>query len=75
MKSWLQNNNTVMYSTHNEGKSVVAKRFIETLKNKIYKYLTSISRNVYIDKLDDIVNEHNNTYHRTIKMKYQLKLT
>ena len=58
-----------MYSTHNEGKSVVAERFIRTLKNKIYKYMTSISKNVYIDKLDDIVNEYNNTYHRTIKMK------
>ena len=57
-----------MYSIHNEGKSVVAERFIKTLK-KIYKYMTSVSRNVYIDKLDDIVNEYNNTYHRTIKMK------
>ena len=58
-----------MYSTHNEGKSVVAERFIRTLKNKIYKYMTSISKNVYIDKLDDIVDECNNTYHTTIKMK------
>ena len=58
-----------MYSIHNEGKSVVAERFIRTLKTKIYKYMTSISKNVYIDKLDDIVNEYNNTYHRTIKMK------
>ena len=58
-----------MYSTHNEGKLVVAERFIRTLKNKIYKYMTAISKNVYIDKLDDIVNEYNNTYHRTIKMK------
>ena len=58
-----------MYSTHNEGKSVVAERFIRTLKTKIYKYITSISKNVYIDKLDDIVNEYNNTYHTTIKMK------
>ena len=58
-----------MYSIHNEGKSVVAERFIRTLKNKIYKYMTSISKNVYIDKLDDIVNKYNNTYHRTIKMK------
>ena len=58
-----------MYSTHNKGKSVVAERFIRTLKNKIYKYMTSISKNVYIDKLDDIVNEYINTYHRTIKMK------
>ena len=57
-----------MYSIHNEGKSVVAERFIRTLKNKIYKYVTAISKNVYIDKLVDIVNEYNNTY-RTIKMK------
>ena len=68
-KKWLQGNDIVMYSTHNEGKSVVAERFIRTLKNKIYKYMTSISRNVYIDKLNDIVNEYNNTYHRTVKMK------
>ena len=58
-----------MYSTHNEGKSVVAERFIRTLKTKIYKYMTSISKNVYIDKLNYIVNEYNNTYHRTIKIK------
>ena len=58
-----------MYSTHNEGKSVVAKRFFKTLKNRIYKHITSMSKSVYIDKLDDIVNECNNTYHRTIKMK------
>ena len=51
-----------MYSIHNEGKSVVVERFIRTLKNKMYKYLTSISKNVYIDRLDDIVNEYNNTY-------------
>ena len=59
----------VMYSTHNEEKSVVAERFIKTLKSKIYKYMTSISKNVYSNKLDDIVNEYNNTYHTTIKMK------
>ena len=59
----------VVYSTHNEVKSVVAERFIRTLKSKIYKYMTSISKNVYIDKLDDIVDEYNNTYHTTIKMK------
>ena len=62
-------NDIVIYSTHNEGKSVVAERFIRTLKSKIYKYMTSISKNVYIDKLDDIVDEYNNTYHTTIKMK------
>ena len=54
---------------HNGGKLVVAERFIRTLKNKIYKYMTAISENVYINKSDDIVNEYNNTYHRTIKMK------
>ena len=58
-----------MYSIHNEGKSVVAERFIRTLKTNIYKYMTAISKNVYINKLGDIVNEYNNTYHRTIKMK------
>ena len=58
-----------MYSIHNEGKFVVAERFIRTLKTKIYKYLTSVSKNVYIDKLDDLVGEYNNTYHRTIRMK------
>ena len=58
-----------MYSIHNEGKSVVAERFIRTLKNKIYKHITSLSADVCIDKLDDIVNEYNNTYHRRIKMK------
>ena len=58
-----------MYSTHNKGKSVVAERCIRTLKDKVYKYMTSISKDMYIDKLDDIVNEYNNTYHRTIKMK------
>ena len=59
-----------MYLTHNEGKSVVAERFIRTLKNKIYKHMTSISKNVYIDKLDDTINEYINTYHRTIKIKH-----
>ena len=58
-----------MYSTNNEGKSVIAERFIKTLKNKIYKYMTAISKNVYIDKLDDIVKEYNNQYHTSIKMK------
>ena len=58
-----------MYSIHNEEKSVVAERSFRTLKTKIYKYMTSISKNVYINKLDDIVNEYNNTYHRTIKIK------
>ena len=57
-----------MYVIYNEGKSVVAERFIRTLKSKIYKYMTSVS-NLYIDKLNDVINEYNITYHRTIKMK------
>ena len=58
-----------MYSAHNKGKSVVAERFIRTLMDKIYKYMTSIYKNLYVDKLDDIVNKYKDTYHRTIKMK------
>ena len=58
-----------MYSTYNEGKSFVSERFIRTLKNKIYKHMTAVSKNVYFDVLDDIVDNYNNTYHRTIKMK------
>ena len=58
-----------MYSTHNEEKSIVAERFIRTLKNKIYKHMTAISKNVNFDVLDDIVDKYNNTYHKTIKMK------
>ena len=58
MKSWLVKIDIEMYSTHNEGKSVVAERLIRTLKNKIFKYMTSISQNVYIDKLDDIVETY-----------------
>ena len=70
MKSWLEKNGIEMYLIHNERKSVVAERFTRTLKNKIYKYMTSVSKNVYIDKLDDIVNKYNNRYHRTIKIKF-----
>ena len=69
MKSWLQDNNIEMYSTHNEGKSVIAERFFKTLKNKLYKYMNLISKNVYIDKLDDTVNKCNNKFYSTIKMK------
>ena len=58
-----------MYSTFNEGKSVVAERFIRTLRNKLYKHMTAINKNVYYDVLDDIVNKYNNTKHSTIKMK------
>ena len=65
----VKKNDIERYSTHNEGKSVVAERFIRTIKNKIYKHMTSISKNMYINKLDDIVNEYNNTMHRTTKMK------
>ena len=68
-KKWLKDNDVEMYSIHNEGKSVVAERFIRILKNKILKCMTAISKNVYIDKLDDMVDEYNNTYHRKIKMK------
>ena len=58
-----------MYLTHNEGKYVVAKRFIKTIKNKVYKHMTSISKNIYFNVLDDIVDEYNNTYYSSIKMK------
>ena len=58
-----------MYSKNNEGKSVIAKRFVRTLKTKTYKYMNSISKKVYIDKLDDIVKEYNNKHHTSIKMK------
>ena len=68
-KRWLSRNNMVMYTTYNEGKSVVAERFIRTLKNKLYKHMTATGKNVYYDVLDDIVNEYNNTKHNTIKMK------
>ena len=68
-KDFLKINNIEMYSTYNEGKSVVAERFIRTLKNKIFKHMTAISKNIYFNVLDDIVNKYNNTAHRTIKMK------
>ena len=67
-KKWLKGNDIEVYSTRNERKSVVAERFIRTLKNKVHKYMTSISKNKYIDKLDDILNEYNNTYHRIISL-------
>ena len=69
MKSWLEKVGIEIYSTHSKGKTVISERFIRTLKNKIYKYMTSISKSVYIDKLDDIVNKYNHTYLSTIKMK------
>ena len=68
-KKWLSSNNIIMYSTYSEGKSVVAERFIRTLKNKLYKHMTATNKNVYYDVLDDIVNEYNNTKHSTIKVK------
>ena len=68
-KDFLKINNIEMYSTYNEGKSVVAKRFIRTLKNKIFKHMTAIPKNVYFDVLDDILNKYNKTVHRTIKMR------
>ena len=58
-----------MHSIHSKGKSVVAERFIRTLQNKIFKHMTAISKNVYFNVLDDIVNKYNNTVHRTVKMK------
>ena len=68
-KDFLKINNIEMYSTCNEGKSVVAERFIRTIKTKIHKYITAISKNVYYNVLDDIVNKYNNTVHKTIKTK------
>ena len=68
-KKWLSDNDTIMYSTYNEGKSVVAERFIKTLKNKLYKHMTATGKIVYYDVLDDVANEYNNTKHNTIKMK------
>ena len=68
-KKWLKDNNIEIYSTHNEGKSLVAERFIRTLKNKIYRHMTANSKNVYFDILDDMVGEYNKTYHKSIKMK------
>ena len=68
-KKCLSDNDIIMYSTYNEDKSVVPERFIRTLKNKLYKHMTAIGKNVYYDVLDDIVNKYNNTKHSTIKMK------
>ena len=68
-KKWLSDNDIIMYSTYNKGKSVVAERFIRTLKNKLYKHMTATGQNVYYDVLDDVVNKYNNTEHSTIKIK------
>ena len=68
LKKWLKENHIEMYSTHNEGKSVVAERFIRTLKNKIFKHMIAVSKNAYFGVLDDIVSKYNKTFDRTIKM-------
>ena len=68
-KKKLKDNDIEMYSTYNEGKSVIAERFIETIKNKVYKHMTTIGKNVYFAALDDIVKDYNNTIHSSIKMK------
>ena len=68
-EKWLSDNDISMYSMYNEGKSVVAERFIRTLKNKLYKHMTATGKNIYYDVLDDVVNKYNNTKHSTIKMK------
>ena len=68
-EKWFSDNDIIMYSTYNESKSVVAERFIRTLKNKLYKHMTATGKNVYYDVLDDAVNKYNNTKHSTINMK------
>ena len=68
-KKWLSSNDIIMYSTFNESKSVVAERFIRTLKNKLDKHMTATGKNVYFDVIDDVVNKYNNSKHNTIKMK------
>ena len=68
-KKWLSDNDIIMYSTYNEGKSVIAERFIRKLKNKLYKHMTASGKNVYYNVLNDVVNKYNNTKHSTIKMK------
>ena len=72
MKPFLWNNYVEMYSMHNEGESVIVQRFIRTLNNKICRCMTSISKNVYINKLDGTVNKYNNTYHETVKTKFKI---
>ena len=67
-KKWFKDKNIEMYLTHNEGKSVVAKRYIKKLNNKIYKHMIKVSKNVYHDVLNDIVSKYNKTYHTTIKI-------
>ena len=69
LKRLLKINDIKMYSKYNEGKSVVAERFIRALKNKIFKHMSAILKNIYFDALDDIVNKYKNTAHRTKKSK------
>ena len=64
MISWFKDNDIEMYSTHNNGKSVIAETFVRTFENKIYKYMTSVAKSMYIDKLVERVNKYNNTYTR-----------
>ena len=66
-EKWLSDNDIIMYSTYNEGESVVAERFIRTLKNKLYKHMTATGKKVYYDVLDDVVNKYNNTKHILFK--------
>ena len=73
MELWLQDKDTEMYSTHNERKSVSVERFIRNLNKKIFQHMTSISKNVFIDNLDDIVNKYNNTYRSTIRKPVGVK--
>ena len=68
-KRFLKINNTLMYSTYNEGKYVVTEKFIRTLKSKIFKHMTAVSKNVYFDVLDNVANKYKNTVQRTMKMK------
>ena len=68
-KKWLKDNGIEMYSTFNEGNPVVAERFVRVSRNNIYKHMTAVSKNVYFDVFDDFVDEYNNIFYRTIKMK------
>ena len=68
-KKWLKDNGIEMYSTFNEGNPVVAERFVRMSRNNIYKHMTAVSKNVYFDVFDDFVDEYNNIFYRTIKMK------
>ena len=69
MQKWLDDNDLSMYSTHNEGKPIVAERFIRTLKRKNYKKMIATDSKPYLGYLNKLVKEHNNTYHRSIGKK------